>query len=540
MTIPEILKALRQWWWILLLCPIIAAGTAYFVSSSMTPIYEAEATMLLEHNIGAGAGADLQSIQAAERRTQTFNQLVNTRSVLAPTIESLDLDISLGELRENVSVSHQRDTQLVSVAVQHEDPDTAALIANEITGQFSTYIREVQAEVSTVGRQGIVDALTEVDDQIAVTQERIDQLESLDGLGALGQTAELAQWQALLTQLEQSRESLQSIRDTLGVVEGGAGSQVFVVEPAVPSSGPVSPRIMLNTALATILGLLLGGGLIVGITILDDNVKTEEGVRELTDRPVIGLIPRGDLPEQFDYMHSGKSISGEIFRGLRTNLQFAMIDRSIKSIVVTSAAPGEGKTTIAANLAIVLAQGGQRVILVDADMRRPRVHTLFNRVRNDRGLGNLLLQPKVALEDMLQRTAINNLLVLATGPLPPNPADLIGSLRMKAIVTLLEEEADIVVFDSPPVAISDSLLLSSLTGGVIFVTLAGKLRKSELVQSMDSLTQTGAPILGVVLNGVRAESTSAHRVYQQYYPIVGSDESLPGPKSRLGRLFNRS
>jgi Mrp family chromosome partitioning ATPase len=144
---------------------------------------------------------------------------------------------------------------------------------------------------------------------------------------------------------------------------------------------------------------------------------------------------------------------------------------------------------------------------------------------------------------MLQKTAISNLLILATGPIPPNPADLFGSVRMQSLVAALEGMADIVVFDSPPVAISDSLLLSSLAGGIVFVTRAGKLRSSEIAQSIEAISQSGAPVLGVVLNAVRPKSQANYRVYQQYYPLASDREMDPVPKRRLGWLrgvFGRS
>ena len=171
MTLPEILKAIRQWWWILFICPIIAAGTAYFVSSAMTPVYEAEATVIVEHQLGSGV-TDLQSIQAAERRTQTFSQLVTTRSVLAPTIENLELNTTVEELRQNVSFSHARETQLVDIAVQDPDPERAAQIANEITTQFAAYVQQIQEPFAGASDDDVAQALASVEEQIVGVQER--------------------------------------------------------------------------------------------------------------------------------------------------------------------------------------------------------------------------------------------------------------------------------------------------------------------------------------------------------------------------------
>ncbi|MEX2426104.1 MAG: polysaccharide biosynthesis tyrosine autokinase [Thermomicrobiaceae bacterium] len=541
MTLPEILKAIRQWWWILLICPIIAAGTAYFVSSSMTPIYEAETTAIVEHQIATGA-ADLQSIQAAERRTQTFAQLVTSRSVLERVVEDLGLEGGVENLRGNVSVSNAAETQLVSVAVQDEDPEHAAEIANATVEHFSEYVREIQTSMLDGSDGDLAQSLDEVQAQIADAESRIQDLEDSSALTQAEQD-QLESYESLLTQLQQTEDVLGSIDETFVETGQSVGSQVFVVESAAAPTGPVSPRIMLNTALAGILGLLLGGGLVVGVAWLDDNVKTEEDVRRILDRPLIGTVAQERRPVQLESMNSEQSINGEIFRGLRTNLQFTMVDRDVRSIVVTSAGPGEGKTTIATNLAIVLAQGGQRVVLVDADLRRPRVHNLFHGVRNDRGLSNMLLESSANLEDMVQRTKISRLWVLATGPLPPNPPDLLGSARMKALVNALEESVDIVIFDSPPLAISESLLLSSLADGILMVVRSGRNRRGELSHAYELALQAGAPILGVVLNGVSRDSQATRRVYQQYYSQLSGDDQPPSPPRRsgwLGRVFGRS
>lgn len=506
----------------------------------MTPVYEAEATAIVEHQLSSG-GADLQSIQAAERRTETFTQLVTSRSILERVVDGLDLERTVQDLQGAVSVSHAGETQLVSVAVQDEDPDRGAEIANAIVEYFSDYVQEIQAPGLDGSESDLSEAIDDVQAQIAAAEERVGELNQGGELSVSDQNL-LDQEQNLLDRLEQAESVLLAISETYETIGQRAGSQVFTVESAAAPASPISPRVMLNTALAGMLGLLLGGGLVVGRAWLDDNVKTEQDVRNVLGRPLIGTLPLERLPSQMESIHTERSLSGEIFRGLRTNLQFTMVDRDIRSIVVTSAAPGEGKTTIATNLAIVLAQGGQRVLLVDADMRRPSIHSMFHGVRNDRGLSNLLLQSPAVIENVVQRTTINNLRVLTSGPIPPNPPDLFGSARMRALVNALEESADIVVFDSPPVAISESLLLTSLADGALFVVRAGQLRTSELVQGVENASQAGVPILGVVLNGVRPTSRSAHSVYQQYYPLEPEEEGAAanGRRSWLGRVFGRS
>jgi polysaccharide biosynthesis transport protein len=540
MTLPDILKAVRQWWWILIICPAIAAGTAYAVSSQMTPMYEAGSTVIIEHQL-VGGTLDLQSIQAAERRTQTFSQLITTRSVIEPVIEQLELDETVDGVRSTLSASHTTNTQLITISYQHEDPARAAEVVNAIGEQFSDFIQQIQQPVLGIADGDVDEIVESLDAQIDGVQASIETLQEGDGPETAEDEERITELEAVLVQLQQSRDAIQNISQVAGF-DASVGSQVYVVEPASTPNNPVSPRTMLNVALAGVLGVLLGGGLVVLASWLDDNVKTEADVRELLDRPVIGTIPVERLRTQMEDIHSGQSLAGELFRSVRTNLQFTMVDRNVKSIVVTSLNPGEGKTTIAAHLAIVLAQGGQRVILVDADMRRPNVHNVFYRIRNDRGLSNLLLQSPAVIEQMLQSTRINNLKVLASGPLPPNPPDLLGSARMKALIGALEDSADIVIIDSPPMVVSESLLLSSITDGVLFVIRAGRNRTGDMLRAYESLSQTGAPILGILLNGVPKKRRSEYQAYQHYYPVDATASNNPSARQKSGwfrRLFSR-
>jgi polysaccharide biosynthesis transport protein len=540
MTLPEILKAVRQWWWILVICPLIAAGTAFGVSSLITPMYEAESTVIIEHQL-AGGTLDLQSIQAAERRTQTFSQLISTRSVIEPVIEELGLDETVDEVRSNLSASHATNTQLITISYQDPDPDHAAEVANAIGEQFSAYIQQIQQPVLGIADGDVDEIIVSLDAQIEGVETSIATLQQGDGPETAEEEERIAGLEAVLSQLQQSRDAIQNIGEVADF-DASVGSQVYVVEPASTPDDPVSPRTILNVALAGVLGILLGGGLVVVASWLDDNVKTEDDIREILDRPVIGTIPVERLRTQMEDVHSGQSMAGELFRSVRTNLQFTMVDRSVKSIVVTSLNPGEGKTTMAANLAIVLAQGGQRVILVDADMRRPNVHNVFHRIRNDRGLSNLLLQSPAVIEQMLQSTRINNLKVLASGPLPPNPPDLLGSARMKALVGALEDSADIVIIDSPPMVVSESLLLSSIADGTLFVIRSGRNRTGDVMRAYESLAQTGAPILGVLLNGVPKKKRAEYQAYQHYYPVDATESDSPAVRQKSGwfrRLFTR-
>ncbi|MDN5293587.1 MAG: protein-tyrosine kinase [Eubacteriales bacterium] len=206
-----------------------------------------------------------------------------------------------------------------------------------------------------------------------------------------------------------------------------------------------------------------------------------------------------------------KSPVAEAYRTLRTNIQFSSLDRPLKTIVVTSAGPGEGKSTIVANFAITLAQAGQRVILVDCDLRKPRLHKLFGISRN--GLTNVLVG-NLPIEEVLWPTAVPGLLLIPSGPLPPNPAELLGSQKMQNFIEQVSKMGDIVLFDTPPViAVTDAALLASRVDGVLLVLRAGEVDRRMALQAKEALENARARIIGVVLNDVENSGGSGYYYY---------------------------
>jgi capsular exopolysaccharide synthesis family protein len=239
-----------------------------------------------------------------------------------------------------------------------------------------------------------------------------------------------------------------------------------------------------------------------------------------------------------------RSSVAEAYRALRTNIEFASVDAPIRTLLVTSSVPGEGKTTTAANVAIVFAQAGHRVLLVDADLRKPGVDVVFD-LPNTVGLTTLLRDEHADLGSIAHGTEQGNLRVLTTGPVPPNPAELLGSQRMRAILDRLVNGHDLVILDSPPLqAVTDAAILSSFVDGTLFVIDASRSRRGSVRQGREALARTGAHVLGAVLNRTRAVDRSE---YSSYYggtvetgpadarPIRPADASpdLPGPSAQL-------
>jgi len=197
-----------------------------------------------------------------------------------------------------------------------------------------------------------------------------------------------------------------------------------------------------------------------------------------------------------------RSAAAEAYRTLRTNLTFAALDKPIETLVVTSPAPGEGKSTTLANLAVTMAQGERRTILVDADLRRPSLHEIF-RVSNSRGLTTMFVEQEALENPPLAETGVENLFLLPSGPLPPNPADLLGSRRMEEVITALRAQADLVLFDAPPVvAVTDAAVLGTKVDGVLLVVRAGHTRREHAQRAKELLERVHVRVIGAVLTNV--------------------------------------
>lgn len=294
---------------------------------------------------------------------------------------------------------------------------------------------------------------------------------------------------------------------------------LYVVSPATLPDRPVSPRKTLNVTMAFAAGLVLALGFAFLLEYLDQSVKGDE---ELIGR--IGLIPLGHIA----YAPVGKvkrselvaldphSPSAEAFKALRTSVLFATIDQALKAIVITSPELGEGKSRTAANLAIALAQAGYRTLLIDADFRRPSQHRLFGQVRNV-GLSNLIIQDATESDAVRQVDAIPNLWLLASGPTPPNPSELLGSGRMRELMSKLWHQFSYVIIDTPPVnAVTDASIIAASANATIVVVEQGRTTFPALKHTRELLDRVNAHTIGAVMNKVRATSGSYYYGYGNY------------------------
>ncbi len=321
-----------------------------------------------------------------------------------------------------------------------------------------------------------------------------------------------------------------STSEMSGRMSSEVGTHVKPLDPALAPTTPVSPSLRFNLAVAIFLALLLGIGVIFLSVFLDRTVKTTADAQVASGVPVLGVIPMlgaiGDNKNRDLYVHEHpKSLVAESCRSLRTNILFSAADRSLKTLMVSSANQREGKTTTVIYLGTTMAQSGQRVLLIDTDMRRPRLHESTG-VPRQSGLSNLILGDK-SYEDVIKTTEIPNLFVLPCGPLPPNPAELLMTNRFKAVLAELATRFDRVILDSPPVqAVTDAVVLSKLVDGVILVVRADKTLREDVKRSSRQIHDVGGSIFGVIVNEV---NTSDRSYYSYGYNYGYGQDSKADP-----------
>jgi len=329
---------------------------------------------------------------------------------------------------------------------------------------------------------------------------------------------EIDQLETRLTQYRQIYASVLASYEQVRLAEAQTTTSFIQVEMAVPPTGAIRPQILRNTLLAAIVGLMLAVGVIFAIEFLDDTIRDPETITSMTGLPVLATISRHNQTnyEPITQSHPRSPVS-ESFRSLRTNVKYASVDKPVRRLIITSPTPEDGKTTIATNLAIALAQGGSQVVLIDADLRRPRVHKVFG-LENKFGLSSLFVQPEIYLDGNFQAVKTENLHVLPSGGTPPNPSELLGSRKMNEILKQLEEKFDIILLDTPPVlTVTDAVALSSSVDGVMVVAKIGKTKQAALLQAIEQLRQVNANIVGIVINDVDTRSARYYYYYRNYY-----------------------
>ena len=436
-----------------------------------------------------------------EREGATNVELVSLPVVAERTERRLP---GVGKVQDKVAIKPEGQSDVVSLEATDETPRIAAQIANTFANEYIAFRRDAD-RAKTREAQGLV-------------RRQIERLDPPDRAGSQGRS------------LRQRADQLQ----ILASLQTGNAERAERAE--IPSS-PSSPKVARNIGLGLLLGLVLGVALALMRERLDRRIRDPKEMEAVFERPILGAIPE---TRALSKSQSGTDLStqeAESFRMLRANLRYFNIDRDIKSVLITSAAPGDGKTTVTWNLASAAGAAGSKVLLIEADLRHPRLGAALG-LHPTHGLSTVLAGD-AQLNDAVQQIAVSGsqrtgsprtIDVLLSGPLPPNPTDLIESERMHALIETAEAKYDLVVIDTPPTSVvPDAIPIVRRVGGVIVVGRLGKSTRVSVAHLRDQLRNLDAPTLGVVVNGLGSDAEGYGYGYGYGYGAAesrSSDESV--------------
>jgi polysaccharide biosynthesis transport protein len=546
--ITEYAGLLWRWAWLLILLAVLAGGTAYYLSSRQTPVYQASAMAMI--NVAPNA-QDYTSLYYGQQLAESYSRIMITRTVLDSVAQRLGVEIQPGF----VKVTPIANTQLLTVTVTDTDPDRAAIIANTLVTVFSEQMQADQAARYADSEQNLQTQMDVLNQQIQTTSgdlavlgqqiqndnttlnqllgedtSKLTQME-LDQRATLIQQTQTT-LQSRLSQQAEMQTSLQNYRtsyslllqsfESIRLAENQSSSGILLKDPAVRSEVPIQPQPVRSAMLAAVVGLFLGAGIIFLIEFLDDSLRDPQEITRKWGIPVLGMIVtfNSNNGNALITEKQPRSPVSEAFRSIRTNLQFASVTSPLHTLLVTSPSPEDGKTTIVGNLACVFAQVGRKVVVVDSDLRRPTLHKLFERP-NRFGLTDQFINPQEYLNGTVQPTEVKNLFLLSSGSLPPNPSELISSHRMVEIIQTLEAQYEVVFLDAPPsLVVTDANVLANHADGVILVIRPSTTKRAAIKYTIEQLAQVKANIVGVVLNGVDVKK-SRYGYYRGYYNKYG-------------------
>ena len=494
--------------WMVIAAVILCTLTAVVLTALQTPIFAASAEVLVQPRGQDGFFEDETQNVNSTRAIDTEIQVIEGQEVKQRVQENL----VLSEPPPDASASAVGSTDVISIAVG----DTNASNASTLADAYALAYVEVRREQSV---NELLKVSAEVQVAIDGIQAQIDVLDEADSRRT-----------ALVNQLSSFNATLDQLRVDTALRTGG----VAIIKSAEVPTNPIEPTPARTAVLAAVVGLFVGLGGAFLLDYLDDKVRSESDLEALVDRPVLAVVPIGPPPDNRPIAISEPSHDAvEAYRGLRTNLQFLGLDRPMRVVQITSSMAGEGKTTTSTNLAVVLAQAGHRVALVDADLRRPRVHEVFA-VPQTPGFTDLLLGAEA--KDVVNDADIDGgyrLSVYASGSVPSNPSEMLSGRRVKQLLTDMGSHYDYVIVDSAPILpVSDSVALSGSVDGVFVVAQAGRVTDGNVIETLGRLDRVAAPILGFVLNQARRDTKGGY-AYGGYNappasrPVADSSASEP-------------
>jgi len=521
MEIQEYLAVIKKWWWLALACVLVASVSSYVGTLQMPRIYQARTTVMVGQSLQK-ANPNSQDLWISQQLAQTYAEMVKRRPILEGAAQALGLSyIPSGG---SVSTRQIPSTQLLEISVRDTDPARACALADEIANQL---IQQSPTNNEDTDRQAFVqERLEDLETQIQTAEDEIESEQQK--LEAANSARAIQQYQSNIGALQQKSNSYQATYASLLLTVQGGTNYISVIEPASTPTYPISPNVGQTVMLAAAIGLALAVGGAFLIEFLDDTIKSAQEVTRLTGLPLLGSIARIEgetYPDKLISVQHPLSTIAEAYRVLRTNVQFSSVDKPLTAISVTSPGPTEGKSVTLANLAVVMAQSGLKVVVVDTDLRRPVQHKIFS-LSNTEGLSAAMLHSNPGVIEYIQKTGIENLWLLPSGPIPPNPAELLGSARLGEIIEELKGFADLLLFDSPPsLVVTDAAVLATRMDGVLIVNDAGRTRRAMVKRAIEELHHVRANLLGVVLNRLNQRDGS-------YYYYYNEDGEYPESRHR--------
>jgi capsular exopolysaccharide synthesis family protein len=509
---------LRKWWWLLFLTTFLAAGTSSYIYSKQPSVYEARTMLMIGRTID-DPNPSANAFTLSQQLAASYASLAHQDVVRSATLASLGIR-RLPEFR----ASAIPNSQFIEIVVKDTNPELAQSVANELAAQLilqspTSPDSEEQNRIEFINRQ-----LDILETQISETQAEIDQLQN--DLGNLTSALQITDTKNQISAQQTKLNTLQSnYSSLLANTMGGAINTLTIIEPANLPTRPVNSNGYITILLVSMAVLVLSASSAYLLEYLDNTIRSPEDIAGLVGKPVLGSISEysKDGLEGFHIENYPDSPVADAFRLLRLNLKLSVSDVPPKSILVTSADEREGKTTIASNLARTIAHVEKKVILLDADLRKPSLHSELG-LHGGVGLSDLIRENHVQ-QNIVHFWKNSNLAIITSGSPVDIPAELFISPKMDRVLSRLEQSADVVVIDGPPLAVVDATILASKVDGILLVIRPGYTSKTKVRAMIKQLERIGTPIIGIVLNRVTKKGVDYHfdyiyheSYYQSYKP----------------------
>jgi len=504
----QYLNLAAKWWWLLLVVTVAGAVLGFVAGRFQSPVYEASTTILIYQ--ARGMLPDAEDVSQGQRVADTYAELLQQRPVMEELVDNLDLDVDPDVLKRRVRVAQVGNTNLLKLTVTDEDPQLAADMANEIVHIFMTQDVEDQSGDYAGSLDDLQAQMEQVQADIRGAEADLEALQPDDATLTPQQMQERGQLQALIA----------DHRNTYAILltQMQSAERISVVEEALPGKavGSSSTVIVLEGAL---IGLMLAVGAALLFEYLNDAIKASEDVERITGAPVLGMIGVIDKKDEpgsaLVTLNDPDTASAEAYRLLSVSVEHEISQRSIRTLVVTSCTPLEGKTTTTANLGVALARSGWRVVVVDMDLRRPSLHKAFQQ-SNKKGVSSILRQSD-EIDDCLIPVA-ENLYLMPSGPPSSDASSVLQLPRTVGMLEHLKGPADIIIIDTPPVmVVADPVLIARLADAVLLVARPNVTKSSVLKQVVGIVEKSGVRLLGVVLNRVKSRRDGSYYYYDYSY-----------------------